>query len=829
MKKSFKLGRVLVFSMVGLLFLAVLFTGLSSYFSSRRVFLSHARDIMANISSYTIDKAHQHLQPAKDAAALTSALAVNEIVNRADMDEMESYFYEQLSLYNQFSGIYYANIAGDFIMASRYGNEESPYLTKIISHINYQRQVQVIHRDESLAETFSFYDEEDQYDPRVRPWFIEAATRGELIWTDPYIFFTSQNPGITTAVPVYSALGEMTGVVGVDIEISQLSEFIATLKVGERGRAFILNSQGMVIAYPDQEAIRQTKENSDGFRMINISELDDPVARWTYQEYHSRPDLDPQETNFLSFNYQGENYHAMLTPFQVSRWPWTLIIYLPEDDYIGALKDNRSFNLIISLAAALLCSLLGFAITRTITQPMLRLTKAAQRVETQDFSSVAEVPSRYWEIQVASSAFESMRLALLRYQNHMEELVSTRTEELQASNAQLAKTIEELELTQADLKKARVQAERANEAKSSFLATMSHEIRTPLAGILGFAEMIEQTDISDTAQTYVATIIQESNRLSRLINGLLDLAKIEAGELHLERGPIKLEELVRSVVLLVRPRADEKDLECSFTLSPQVPEVVIGDSLRLSQILLNLLSNAVKFTHQGAVHLDVQAENVSARDFRLTFSVSDTGIGIPEDRVAAIFEEYTQASSSTARVYGGTGLGLPIANRLVQLMGGSLEVLSQAGEGTRFYFSLLMQEDKNPLKDPKLQWEYLRDKMKGLRILSAEDSPTNRDILSFHLSKAGAICDFVENGKEALEQFRRKDYDMVILDLNMPVMGGLEAASKIRSENNEIPLVAVTAHATQQDVQDCLNNGFTDCLVKPYTAKGLIRCLAQWV
>ena len=211
---------------------------------------------MQNISSYTIDKSRNHLQPARDAAVLTSALAVNDIVNRSDVDEMENYFYEQLTLYKQFSGIYYANIHGEFVMSSRYGKKkQTPFYTKVISKTDGFRRVEMIERDETLQEVIRYERPDDTYDPRIRPWFIEASKSSTLIWTDPYIFFTSKNPGISTASPVYGKNGALAGVVGVDIEISEISDFIATLKIGDNGRAFILNSQGEVIAYPEKDKI----------------------------------------------------------------------------------------------------------------------------------------------------------------------------------------------------------------------------------------------------------------------------------------------------------------------------------------------------------------------------------------------------------------------------------------------------------------------------------------------------------------------------------------------------------------------------------------------
>lgn len=829
-KSSISIQSILILGMVFLGLITVLFITLSSYFSSRKVFLNHATEIMDNISSFTIDKSTNHLQPAKDAAALTSALAQNDIVSRSNLVEMEAYFYEQLSLNSQFSGIYYATVRGEFIMASRYGSEETPFYTKIISRDFQEKKVEIILRDSSLQEVRRYDDPEDTYDPRIRPWFIQASQGTELIWTDPYIFFTSRNPGITTAIPVYYPDGSQAGVVGVDIEISEISDFISTLNIGKKGRAFILNSQGSIIAYPDSEKIRHEVGEGQSLRLTNILELDDPIGRRAYQEFRDQSqDVERSENLFLSFQYEGENYHAMFAPFQISRWPWTLVIYLPEDDYIGELKKNRKFNIVISFLAALLASIVGMIIARSISRPMKVLQDAARRAGMQDLTRRVEVESIYREIQVTGECFEQTRLALLEYQTTMEERVASRTQELEVSNQDLEATIEELTHTQEDLKRARFQAERANQAKSSFLATISHEIRTPLGGILGYAEMIEQIEDVERIHSHVRTIVSESNRLSRLLNSLLDLAKIEANELTLEREPVQLENLMRSVVLMIREKAKEKGIRCDYTINPDLPQYYLTDSLRLSQVLLNLMSNAVKFTSDGEVLLVITGREKEGSLYELTFRVEDSGIGIPQDKIANIFQEYSQAETSTTREYGGTGLGLPIANRLVYMMGGTLEVESTPGKGSCFYFTLPLRSTDYKELDTVEDLSHLQKKLKGKKILVADDSPTNRDILCFHLKSSDCVISLAHDGKMALEMFQKGLYDLIVMDVNMPEMSGRKAAREIRKQDKEIPIIAVTANGFQSDVQSYLDAGMNDCLTKPFTRKGLIRCLASWV
>ncbi|MDA3850713.1 MAG: ATP-binding protein [Spirochaetaceae bacterium] len=827
-KKRLSIKAILILGMVGLVVSTVLFSILSTYVSSRKVFLNHAQDIMYNISSYTIDKSGSHLQPAKDAAALTSALAVNDIVNSTNIAEMESYFYEQLSLFTQFSAIYYANTQGEFIMASHYGDQFAPNLTKIISYQSGSRTVEMIYKDVLLDEVRRYWDLNDQYDPRLRPWFLQAVQERQQIWTEPYIFTTSQNPGFTTATPVYNQSGELVGIVGVDIEIDELSDFLATLKIGENGKAFILNSQGSVIAFPDKDKLKHSVGEEETLRLTNISELDDPVGRQAYQEYRDIQESQ-SESRFLSFDYQGQTYHAMFTPFKVSRWPWTLVIYLPEDDYIGILKENRLFNLFFTLGAGLFSSLIGLIIALSISRPMVKLQRAAENVEQQKLKRPVRIPSIYREIYKTGTSFDKMRLSLLEYQNDMEDLVATRTQELKESNLDLEHTVTVLSATQEDLKRARRQAEKASQAKSDFLASISHEIRTPLGGILGFAEMIQQSEEQGMAKGYATTIIQEGNRLSRLINSLLDLAKIESGELTLEKIPLKLEDLLRSVIMLLRQKAEEKSVSYEYHIEGPLPDSVIGDSLRLSQVLINLMSNALKFTHHGSVTLELKTEMLKTEKYNITFSVKDTGIGIPAEKIATVFQDYSQADSKTARIYGGTGLGLPISHRLVSLMGGNLEVQSTPGEGSCFYFTIEVDSIEEQKKETLESKDDQRENLEGRSILVVDDSPTNRDIVAFHLKKCLCEVRFAENGKQAIEIIEKEKPELVIMDVNMPEMGGKEATRILREKGLDLPIIALSANAFQEDIQSCIEAGMNDCLVKPFTGKGLISCISTWL
>ena len=357
----------LIFGFTGLIVVFTSLIILSSSLTSRSVLSRHARTIMENIASYTIDMSQQHLEPARKAARLTLGLSENDIVSSKNVNSMVAYFYEQLYLYPQFSGIYFGSADGNFYMASRYNKlEQGGYYTKLIQHRGGNRTVEKVFKSPDGHLIRREIDPSDNYDPRRRPWFKKARLRNSLVWTEPYVFFTSKKPGITTANPVYDGVGNFLGVIGVDIEIDKLSTFISKLNVSENGSAFILSQKGDLIAYPDMDKIKQ-KDAADRTRLTKIIELDDPVAREAFLSLQLPHDkLYLEKPVFTSFEMEGERYNAMFAPFFDEEWPWIIGIYMPEDDYLAAIKENRTHNILIALVAVIIALCIGLIVARKL-------------------------------------------------------------------------------------------------------------------------------------------------------------------------------------------------------------------------------------------------------------------------------------------------------------------------------------------------------------------------------------------------------------------------------------------------------------------------------
>ena len=457
------------------------------------------------------------------------------------------------------------------------------------------------------------------------------------------------------------------------------------------------------------------------------------------------------------------------------------------------------------LSAGLMAAL-GYFLTRHL----VALTQASQAVAAGNLTP-PPVPEGNDEIGRLGAAFNAMSRTI---SDRINDLIVAHDEQVRLARA----------------------AEAGAQAKAAFLATMSHEIRTPMNGILGMTELALATALTPEQREYLTWVKSSGDNLMRVLNDILDFSKIDAGQLSLEAIPISLVTLLDEVIALHSTATNAKGLNLHWQLEGVIPKSLLGDPVRIQQVLNNLISNAVKFTEQGEVAVHVRCDEApdDRRVVLLHITVEDNGIGIPADKLESIFVPFSQAESSTTRKYGGTGLGLSIVDQLVKLMHGRIRVESTPGRGSRFLVTLPLQcsIEQAAAAPPAVPADATAD-LSGKRILLVEDTPVNQKIGEKLLSRRGCLVTIAADGLQAIAAVEQQDFDLILMDIQMPELDGLEATRRLRARERELnlprrPIVAMTANAMAEDRAACLGAGMDDFIAKPFRADELIALAARY-
>ncbi len=573
----------------------------------------------------------------------------------------------------------------------------------------------------------------------------------------------------------------------------------------------------------------------------------------------------PQENN----EYLEDGYLSLFRPIVLDDEKiGTIYIQSDLQDLYARLKRYAVIVAAVLVFSSLVAFVLSSQLQRLISEPILHLAETANLVSTRkDYSIRAKGRSRD-ELGLLIIRFNEMLTRiqerdaeLYKAHSELEKRVVERTKELQLeiiertraedelwkAKEKLEKTNYELKLINDQLKEAiehtqrmAIEAESANVAKSEFLANMSHEIRTPMNGILGFADLLLEESLTESQRESVNMIMSSGQTLLDLINDILDLSKIEAGRMEVEKIAIPITLLLEETVSIIEHRAKEKGLDISAEVDTEVPAAVIGDPAKIRQVLLNLLGNAAKFTDRGQITVSLSCTRSTDEEHNcvLRFEVSDTGVGIPADKQSIIFDAFTQADGSTTRKYGGTGLGLTISKQLVELMGGEIGLDSAVGTGTTFYFTVpakitrdsrSLAEEKAP---PAAEESDEPASSKASKILLVEDNLINQNLVVRVLKKHGHPVTVASDGLQALAALEKESFDLILMDVQMPDMDGFEATRAIRYKEkkmgNHIPIIAMTAHAMKGDRDRCIQAGMDDYVSKPIQLDALLSLIKKW-
>jgi signal transduction histidine kinase/ActR/RegA family two-component response regulator len=489
-----------------------------------------------------------------------------------------------------------------------------------------------------------------------------------------------------------------------------------------------------------------------------------------------------------------------------------------EDDFSFTLGEgarwleNIILRLLLTLSVTIATTsiLITISVSRGIEKGVKAIIKGAELVSSGELNTRVTVYSRD-EIGQLAISFNNM------------------TETL----ADNLKSIKDLKATKDNLKREKERAEISEKSKQLFLAKMSHEIRTPMNGILGFARLLSESLQEKEQREYIHIIIKSGEDLLVILNDILDLSRMEAGKTIFESLPFNPADVVQTTILMVKGKASQKGISVRYVFDEKLPEAVVGDSVRLSQVLLNLVSNSLKFTSEGEIVISAKCLSETEEVVWLAFGVKDTGIGIPLDKQEKIFESFEQATNDTARKFGGTGLGLSIVKQLIQLQNGELSLTSTPGLGSDFQFRLPYTKYKEKAEKPADQDTVTQlPDGHGISILIAEDNVINQMLATKVLKKQGFDVEVAENGLTALNKYLEKDFDIILMDLQMPEMDGYEATKKIRALaglKGKVPIVAMSAHTIKGEYEYCIDIGMNDFVSKPFNPRELYEKIFKYV
>ncbi|WP_445175112.1 ATP-binding protein [Microcoleus sp.] len=813
------LQTVLIVPFVLQVFAAVGIVGYLSFRNSQRAVNDLAGQLMGEVSNRIEQNLRTYLQtPHQINQSKLDAVKLG-FVNMKGLSAWEKYLWRQVQLYPYINFTSIANPDGEYRTGEKMSNG-----TLLINASG-----------PSTGFDFYSYNTNDRgdrttvaalvknFDIRQHPSYAYAALEAKPTWSSVYVSFLEPTLILSALQPVYNSQKQLEGVLIAALRLDSIGQFLHSLKIGKSGQTFIIERNGTLLATSTPEKPFRTQNGKK--ELFKVTESSDAVTQTTakYLESHFLNLHEITKAQQINVDINGQHKFLKILPFQDGKGlDWLIVVVVPEADFMEQIHASNRTTMLLCLAALAMATVLGIFTSRWMIKPILKLKDAAIALSEGQFDKNVKL-DRSDELGVLAAAFNSMA-------------------------AQLQASFTALETKNTEL-------QRLDKLKDEFLANTSHELRTPLNGIIGIAESLIDGATGQLPEHTIfnlALISSSGKRLSSLINDILDFSQLKHKTIVLQIKPVGMREIVSVVLTLSQPLVGKKKLQLINSVAPELPTIA-ADENRLQQILYNLIGNAIKFTESGTVEISAELVTGNAQsppNSQLAITVSDTGIGIGEDKLERIFESFEQGDGSTAREYGGTGLGLTVAQQLVELHGGKIWVSSTVGAGSKFTFTLPVSEIQPEFssRQPRLTEGYrilitpefapessiinsqvlakseFRESER-LKILVVDDEPINIHVIINSLSREKYEITQASNGLEALNLIQSGfKPDLILLDVMMPQMTGYEVCREVRKKYSplEMPILMLTAKNQTTDLVEAFNLEANDYVTKPFIKKELL-------